>query len=143
MTKDTVVLDPSIVGSGVLAGFTASGEPLVDVPGDPPLTELLARSCVALHVDDIGRDVVVLFEGGDQQRPIVIGVVQPPLLSDGPEMIGDGKHLVVSADESITLRCGEASITLSRTGKIIIRGQHLVSDAAGVNRIRGGSVQLN
>jgi hypothetical protein len=41
------------------------------------------------------------------------------------------------------LRCGEASISLSRDGKVVIRGRHIVSHASGVNRIRGGSVELN
>jgi hypothetical protein len=41
------------------------------------------------------------------------------------------------------LRCGEGSITLTRDGKIVLRGKHIVTHASGVNRIRGGSVELN
>ncbi|MEW5071937.1 hypothetical protein AB1P14_09365, partial [Pseudomonas aeruginosa] len=38
---------------------------------------------------------------------------------------------------------GKASITLTRAGKVIIRGAYLSSRSTGVNRIKGGSVQIN
>lgn len=55
----------------------------------------------------------------------------------------DGKQLVLEGHEEIVLRCGEASITLNKSGKIAIRGKYLLSRATGVNRILGGSVQVN
>lgn len=55
----------------------------------------------------------------------------------------DGDTVVFNAKQSIVLRCGEASITLQSDGKVVIRGIHVISHAKGVNRIRGGSVQLN
>ena len=55
----------------------------------------------------------------------------------------DGRTLTVNATDSIILRCGAASITLHHDGRIVLRGVHVVSHASGVNRIRGGSVELN
>ena len=55
----------------------------------------------------------------------------------------DGQQLVLSAEQEIVLRCGEASITLTRAGKVLIRGAYLLSRSSGVNRIKGGSVQIN
>lgn len=55
----------------------------------------------------------------------------------------DGERLVLTAEREIVLQCGGASITLTRAGKIIIRGEYVVTRAAGVNRILGGSVQIN
>ncbi|WP_206958109.1 hypothetical protein [Trinickia acidisoli] len=52
-------------------------------------------------------------------------------------------ELVLEARQKITLRCGKASITLYPNGKIALRGEYIVSDAAGVNRIAGGQVELN
>jgi hypothetical protein len=49
----------------------------------------------------------------------------------------------VQAAEELVLRCGDASITLTRAGKIILRGTYLLSRSSGVNRIKGGSVQIN
>ena len=48
-----------------------------------------------------------------------------------------------TAESEIVLRCGEASITLTRAGKVLIRGTYLLSRSSGVNRIKGGSVQIN
>jgi hypothetical protein len=87
------------------------------------------------------------------ESPIVLGVIQNERRAldagktrpaNGERVVEiDGNTIVVSAQETLTLRCGEASITLSRDGKIVIRGMHVVSHAAGANCIRGGSVQLN
>lgn len=55
----------------------------------------------------------------------------------------DGKKVVIEGQEEIVLKCGEASITLTKAGKILIRGKYLLSRSAGVNRILGGSVQVN
>ena len=52
-------------------------------------------------------------------------------------------ELVLEARQKITLRCGKASITLYPNGKIALRGVYIVSDAAGINRIAGGQVELN
>lgn len=52
-------------------------------------------------------------------------------------------ELVFEANQKITLRCGKASITLYPNGKIALRGEYIVSDAAGVNRIAGGQIELN
>lgn len=55
----------------------------------------------------------------------------------------DGKRVVIEGQEEIVLTCGESSITLTKAGKILIRGKYLLSRSSGVNRILGGSVQVN
>lgn len=55
----------------------------------------------------------------------------------------DGKRVVLEGKEEIVLKCGEASITLTKAGKIIIRGKYLLNRSSGVNRILGSSVQVN
>ena len=55
----------------------------------------------------------------------------------------DGERLIFRANEEIVLRCGKASITLTKAGKIILRGAYVLSRSSGVNRIKGGSVQIN
>jgi hypothetical protein len=58
-------------------------------------------------------------------------------------MVVDGKRFVFTAEDEIVLRCGRASITLTRAGKVLIRGAYLLNRSSGVNRIKGGSVQIN
>jgi hypothetical protein len=103
----------------------------------------------------VGREVVVMFEEGEADKPIVVGVIQPPPSvrpAAGPETPSqpaaleaklDGRQIVLSAEREIVLRCGQASITLTRAGKVLIRGAYLLSRSSGVNRIKGGSVQIN
>lgn len=55
----------------------------------------------------------------------------------------DGQRILLEGNEEIVLKCGDASITLTKAGKIIIRGKYLLSRSSGVNRILGGSVQVN
>lgn len=115
--------------------------------GDAPA--LPARSTVDLHAAHIGRQVLLVFEGGDPAKPIVIGLLQGNEgwpLKERPnrvEVDADGQRMVVSAEHEMVLRCGKASITLTRSGHVFIEGTYVSSRSTGVNRIRGGSVQLN
>ena len=58
-----------------------------------------------------------------------------------PAPIAD--ELVLEARWQITLRCGKSSITLYPNGKIALRGDYILSDAEGLNRIVGGQIELN
>src|SRR5580765_4445042 len=58
---------------GTLVGFRDPYEPLVIYPGQPGTAALIARASVDLSAEHIGSEVVLLFENGDPQRPIVTG----------------------------------------------------------------------
>lgn len=55
----------------------------------------------------------------------------------------DGKRLLFEAEDEVQIKCGEASINLYKDGRVVIRGRNLISRASVVNRILGGSVQVN
>ena len=55
----------------------------------------------------------------------------------------DGERVILEGHQEITLKCGEASITLRRDGKIVVRGAYVETHARGVNRIKGGAVKIN
>lgn len=63
-----------------------------------------------------------------------------PALAPPPLQAED---LLLEARRSLTLRCGKSSITLHANGKIVLRGEYILSDAEGVNRIAGGQIELN
>jgi hypothetical protein len=135
---------------GELIGIAEEGRvPLVHYPGQPGSATLRARTVVDLHGPHIGCPVVLMFERGDRSHPIVMGVLQEGEgwpLDQKPgqvEVDADGKRMIVSAKEELVLRCGKASITLTKAGKVLIKGSYLLSRSSGVNRIKGGSVQLN
>jgi hypothetical protein len=107
-----------------------------------------ARTTVGLRGAHIGHTLTLVFENGDPQQPIVTGVlrgggVSCSLSPAQVELQADGARMVVSAQTQLVLRCGTASITLDKSGRIDIRGATVVTHADGVNRLRGGSVQLN
>jgi hypothetical protein len=146
-------LDGLVIGT--LTGWTDGGEPLVDFHGNPAGERVPARSLVALERTVAGREVALLFEAGDPQRPVVLGLLRGPeqvesearAREERPELPIqvdlDGERLTLTAEREIVLRVGKASITLTRAGKVLIRGAYLVNRSSGVNRIMGGSVQIN
>ena len=138
------------VAIGELIGITNEGRtPLVLYSGQPGTAALFARTVVDLHGPHIGRQVVLMFEAGDAAKPIVMGVLREGEgwpLAEKPgqvEVDADGERMLVTAKDQIVLRCGKASITLTRAGKVLIRGTYVLSRSSGANRIKGGSVQLN
>jgi len=137
---------------GVLAGVAPSGGLMIDYTGNSAGEPLPARSTVRAGSNDIGREVVLMFAGGDPRRPIVMGFLQAvpvngeaaaPQTVSVPAAEVDGERIVFTAEKEIVLRCGRASITLTRAGKVLIRGAYLLSRSSGVNRIKGGSIQIN
>lgn len=148
----TRAFQPSDVVIGILVGIDDSGTPLVVYPGSPSDVGLAARATIALDRDEIGCEVALLFENGDTCRPLIIGRIRHPQKpANKPSESApapataqiDGEVLTFNAEKEIVLRCGRASITLTRAGKVLIRGSYLLSRSSGANRIKGGSIQLN
>lgn len=135
---------------GEIVGLTNGGTtPLVIAPEQARSTALPARTVVDLHGSHIGRQVVLMFDHGDPARPIVMGLLrfdaEPALIENvgQVQVDADGERIVLSAKQQLVLRCGKASITLTRAGKVLVEGSYVLSRSTGVNRIKGGSVQLN
>ena len=130
---------------GVVVGRVVAvdgGKISVDYPSNAGGTPVMARAMASVTAADAGREVALMFEESRADRPIVMGFMSS---SAPPAAVAsaDGKRLVFEASKEIVLRCGEASITLTRAGKIIIEGAYVLSRSTGVHRIQGGSVQIN
>ena len=52
-------------------------------------------------------------------------------------------HLVLQAGQSVTIKCGESSLTLGADGRIKINGRNIFSRASQLQRISGGAIKLN
>jgi len=150
---------------GRVISINESGQPLVDFPGNPG-EPLPARFTASLELALLreaaaeNKEVLLAFENNDPTRPVIIDTLfslldeislPDPILEpetiEGMEAIDDvtvdGDRVTFNAKEEIVLRCGKASITLTKAGKVIIRGAYLLNRSSGVNRIKGGSVQIN
>lgn len=145
---------------GVVLGTVSSvgddGAPIVQFPGNRSESPIVAQSTVQITTTDVGREVALVFVQGDPTMPLVVGFLQYPQSKESQllEQIFDtdkkdlnvqmdGETMTLTANCQIVLRCGKSSITLTRAGKILLRGKYLLSRSSGVNRIKGGSVQIN
>ena len=137
-------LAPGSVVVGTLVELDVVGGARVTWPGREG-EPCPARSAVALDTSAAGREVVLAFEDGDWKRPLVLGLLLRPGRPEPKPARAevDGETVVLTGRREIVLRCGRASITLTRAGKILLRGAYVSSRSSGVNRIKGGSVQIN
>jgi hypothetical protein len=55
----------------------------------------------------------------------------------------DGKRVLIEGRDEIVFRCGKASITLRRNGKVVIRGTRIESVSRGLQRVLGAAVEIN
>jgi hypothetical protein len=162
----------SLAGGVVVGWLDASSTPerlSVDHPGSR-LGPTAARATIAISPAQLARAIaarqgaLLVFENGDPALPIVIGLIQSPeasafeALLDAPRDVSrdisrsaspergarlDGVSVVVEGEREVVLRCGEASLTLRRDGKTIIRGTYVETHSKGINRIKGGAVKIN
>lgn len=130
---------------GLLVTTGEDGTPRVDFEGNPDREPIAAISTVDIAESDVGREAVLMFEDGDPRRPVLLGLVQVPGSQrvQPAALVLDAQQIILNSEKEVVLRCGDASITLTRAGKILIQGNYVLSRSSGVNRIRGGSVQIN
>lgn len=143
---------PGALRIGRLAQVESDGSPLVLLPG--ARGPLPARTVVPLAAHHAGRDILVaIAQSAEGGVPVVTGLLRepapavaaPPASTQDPpfEIEADGQRVVLEARQQLVLRCGAASVTLTREGKILLRGAYVSSRASGVHRIQGGSVEIN
>jgi hypothetical protein len=143
---------------GRIVGMSANGVPQVQCDGaeDPVAARVFANlDTAALNAAAKRRaEVFLFFDHEDRRRPIIAGVLAPqqrPLLQSVEAVAGtipefarvDGKRIAIDGRDEIVLRCGEASITLRRNGRVVISGTFVESRSAGVQRIKGAAVKVN
>lgn len=147
-TAPDAVLRQFVV-TGILAGFSEREQlPLVVFPGQPGSAAIPARSILDVRASHVGCDALLVFEGGDPRHPVIVGFLRDGHRAPNPQpgsisVDVDGERLVVAAKDQLRLCCGNASITLTKAGKVLIEGTYVSSHSSGVNRVKGGSVQIN
>lgn len=137
--------------------------PLVSCPpgqGEPVQCDVL-RTGAEAPVFSEGDEVLVAVVGGGTGGHVILGTIFPgsaatvvptpippaegaePAGPQGAPRVIDGRTIRIEAGEELILQCGAGSITLTRDGRVIMRGEHVLSRARGTNRIKGGSVAIN
>ena len=134
---------------GMISDFDqTTGRIHIVVPSLSMMDPIVARSTMPITPVDVGREVLVVFESSNVGCPYIVGLIwkperNPPTQAEPIEAKVDGEQVVIEGKKEIVLKCGKASITLTRAGKVLIRGAYVLSRSSGVNRIKGGSVQVN
>ena len=143
---------------GHLAGTNEQGEVLVEFDSSGPKTAKLVASLNKIELSKgeyKGREVLLVFERGNPNYPIILDLMAYPLESllslvicEGKqqkpeETLIDGKRITIEAEDEIILKCGVGCITLRKDGKIVLKGTHIASRAKGMNKIKGATVRIN
>ena len=164
LAKDVKTIDFKQTIAGIRIGkitdITDQGHVFVDYTGNHA-EPLLARFAGSMEpklrkiFEAADHKVLLVFEDDDPKLPIIIDIIHESIdeapeknpvafqVDEAENVFLDGKRVTFDAKEQIVLRCGKSSMTLTRAGKIIIRGAYLLNRSSGVNRIKGGSVQIN
>ena len=133
----TVALDQESIGKEVVISFAQNNGGMAIVMG------VIRRA-----LDDVLAQQTAPIPEAVSTQQEEASIAQEKSLSastmtEKPEVIVDGNKLEITAAEEITLRCGKASITLNKNGKILIKGEHMLNRTAGSYKIKSGSIQLN
>ena len=139
-------------------GVSPEGRPLVQWPAGEKATDPRAAQTAWMEREPdwpayVGKRVIIGFENGHPAQPILLGLLDKPALpSDDtghpPAEINATEPdmpdtLRIESTRELVLECGKARISLRADGRIIILGGYVVSRSTGVNKIKGGSVQVN
>ena len=158
-----LAISPGELIIGTLVALNDEGKPLVNFIQNLTSSPIVALSTSVLTQQQLSRQVALLFNQGDLSQPIIVGLIHSPLdallentntqsETQKVELAGDlnvdevnveGKKMTFEAQDEMVFKCGESSITLTKNGKVLIRGKYLLNRSSGVNRIMGGSVQVN
>ena len=157
--RPTLTQIPGVIIATV-EGATPNGEPIVRWGG----AEREARAVPTIWLGTspdwstcCGRRVVLGFEEGDELRPILLGLLDPPpsagakldpIPADPPAEVvpaaaATPQVLHLTGEQELILECGEARISLRADGRIVILGGYILSRSRGVHKIKGASVQIN
>ena len=133
--------------TGVFAGFDElDGSPLVTSPhhAEP----VAARSVVELLPAQAGQPVVLMFDGGDPRRPLVMGIVQAPRpgaegVVPAEALAARPRTLVLEAQDDIVLRNRHAKIRLTADGDIEVTGTSFTARTQRLLRLLSPLIKLN
>ena len=137
--------DPSRVVRGLIEAILHSGE-LIVATGESGNTKVRCDILVSAFQGQVqlsvGDEVLVLLPPNDSENGCVLGRVgkyRPPCAS---ATVAEDR-VVIEAAEELTLKCGDCSVDLRKDGKLMIRGNDVLTRAKRTQRIKGGTVAIN
>ena len=123
------------IASGTVVAIRPDG--LIDVacPGGETLSCAWLENAGNLGVELAAGDAVLLSRHAEDAPPVVIGRIG--------RYGRPAARVTLEAGQTLSLKCGDASVDLRADGKVMVRGDDVLVRAKGTNRIRAGSVAIN
>ena len=135
---------------------------LIEFGGVTCPAQFLRTSQAPPPVLSVGDKVLVAFDI-EEEAGLILGLIEAYRVTDEEEVqlldngkniqvVGTGRAEVVrvkgrkihlEAGDEIQITCGEGKISIDRSGKIVVRGNNVLSRAKQTNKIKGGSVAIN
>jgi len=137
---------------GQLKQSQKNGELLVECNGCEPKPARLLASMNRSELQKkagYGQEVLVVFAHDNPDEPVIVGVMgnileETVYMEDGhSDALADRERVVIRAEKEVVLACGDSSITLTRDGRIVVRGREILSRASGSNKIKGSHIEFN
>jgi len=123
---------------GVIDALTAEGKPVVRLPDGSTRAPLPLWTGSEIRWSDcVGLRAAVAPVSGSPDIFLLVGLLDRP-----PAPRSERVRHVTATDELI-LECGKSKISLRADGRVVILGGYLLSRSSGVNKIKGGSVEIN
>ncbi|AUI88527.1 hypothetical protein BS333_19640 [Vibrio azureus] len=105
------------------------------------LGRAFSQSDIELAIDN-KLDCQIDFFGGDVNLPIVVDIYTSLLERD--VLVLRAKKMVIQGDEKLTLRSGDANVTMTaKTGSIKTEAKHINSMAERTQKIQAKKISLN
>ncbi len=124
-----------------VAVLRTSQAPLPDFQEGDQVLVALSRDCNVAYIlgiiEPLRSDEEVEPTEGTGKNIQVIGTGRAEVVRV------KGRRIHLEAGDEIQITCGGGKISIDRTGKIVVRGNNVVSRAKQTHRIKGGSVAIN
>ena len=135
---------PSQIRRGTVVGFRSNGAIVVE-DSDPEGARFMCQVLLngnSAPAFEISTPVLFWAPNSESREGVVLGRIG--IYDPKPEAErATDDHVTIEAKETLRLKCGDSSIDLRKDGKLMIRGQDVLTRAKRTNRIKGGSVGIN
>lgn len=144
--------EPSMLPSIQLAKIVSNSNEGISITFNDNEQPILALSLAPITESDVGKICAIQFINGNQNNPLIVGMIysnnyldklSKQIINNATLSCVEQDQLHIQASKSITLQCGESSLTMTADGFVQIRALYIDNYALATNRIKGASVQVN
>jgi hypothetical protein len=138
--QPTDAFQPAVPLRGQLIAFEADGTLRVKISSGVEFVCAWLETSTNLGLELSLGDALLVLPPSREASGIVLGRIG---LYRAPQPVTPQPHVTIEATETLTLKCGDATVDLRKDGKLMIRGDDVLLRAKGTQRIKAGTVAIN